>query len=121
MCVCVRDGCSAVSCDFGVFLREDEFELKSFYFIIFSRIEGLLLVWVLAVSFRCVLAIIPLIWGVQLQQPLCTLGMVGQHLAPAYRSPRLRLLSMHSQVSGGSAFCLLVNLIVAAYVHLWSP
>ena len=70
VCVCVCDGCSAVSCDFGVFLREDEFELKSFYFIIFSRIEGLLLVWVLAVSFRCVLAIIPLIWGMQLTAAL---------------------------------------------------
>ena len=43
------DGCSAVSCDFGVFVRGGE--LKFFYSTILSRIEGLLLVWMLSASF----------------------------------------------------------------------
>ena len=46
------DGCSAGSCDFDVFVRGGE--LKSFYSVIFSVIEGLLLVWMLAASFLSV-------------------------------------------------------------------
>ena len=37
VCVCVCDG---YSYDFGAFWRGDEFELRSFHFFIFSRIEG---------------------------------------------------------------------------------
>ena len=48
------DGCSAISCDFAVFLRG--VELKSFYSTVFSRIEGLLVVCMLAVYFLSVCA-----------------------------------------------------------------
>ena len=40
---------SAVSFDFGVFMSGDE--LRSFYSTLFSRIEGLLLVWLFAAFF----------------------------------------------------------------------
>ena len=43
------DGYSAVSFDFGVFMSGDE--LRSFYSTLFSRIEGLLLVWLFAAFF----------------------------------------------------------------------
>lgn len=46
------DGCSAVVCDFGVYVREGEFEF--FCSTILSRIEGLLLVWMLAAAFLSV-------------------------------------------------------------------
>ena len=40
------DDCTAVSCDFSVFVRGGE--LKSFYPVIFSRTKELLLVWMFA-------------------------------------------------------------------------
>lgn len=83
--------------------------MKSLYFTIFSGIEGLLLVWMLADSSAC--AVIPLIWGCAgavalvcfqhggdrawilltglIWAAACcphTLGQQGQHLAPAHRS-----------------------------------
>ena len=84
-------GCSAVSCDFGVFVRGGE--LKSFYSAIFPRTKGLLLVWALAGSFP------------SMCRPLSPRFTLWRCLAHA-----------HSWNGGGNAWRLLAGLRQAAAV-----
>ena len=92
--------------------------LKSFYSAIFSEIEGLLLVWMLAVSFLNVCWPLPFdvgcVGSVALVHSQDSGGRAGTCLGVSYG----RLLSVHSWDSEGS---LLLGLIAAACAHLWSP
>ena len=57
-------------------------EFKAFYAHLLSRIKGLLLVRMLSASFLSVLAIIPLIWDLQMMWTLHAPGMAGAALGP---------------------------------------
>ena len=122
------NGCSAISCDFDVFMRGGE--LKSFYSTILSGIKGLLLVWMLASNFSVCAGCYPLDMGyagaVALACPqdggastwhlltglvaaavACAFpGQWGQSLVSAHGSPRGSCsLSSPGTVGAGLAAC----------------
>ena len=70
---------------------------------------------------QCMLAFIPLIWGVQVQRPLCAPRTVGAMSATCFRVFYGQLLSVPCQDSRDRAHYLLVDLVVVASAHLWSP
>ena len=112
------NSCSAVSCDFGVFVRGGE--LKS-YSTLFSGIKRLLLIWMLAASFLSVCwQLSPWYLVCWYSDPCALLKQLGQFLVPAWGSSMGS--SLHPSWDSGDKAChMLIGLLALASVCLWSP